>query len=253
MHKMKNLGTWKIVLCALPLVTVAGALVAFDPFAQPLSYHGFADRRSLGGIPNFALVVSNLAFFIVGALGFYECMRHHPPGAGLAWVVFFAGFILTSFGSGIYHWSPHNGTLVWDRAAMAVAFAGLYAGLVAEYVSESFEKPKLYAVFGAALGSVLYWHLTDDLRFYFSVQVTVFATAAVILIYFENTFRQKAFVLGASAFYAVAVVLEQLDHQVFSLSGSLVAGHTLKHVMAGMSGYWIYRMLKARQKIMSRA
>ncbi len=249
---MKISGTWKIVLCALPLVAVAGALVAFEPFAQPVSYHGFADRRALAGIPNFALVVSNLAFGAAGALGLRECVRHRPPGARLAWVVFFTGFILTALGSGIYHWNPHNGTLVWDRLAMAVAFAGLYAGLMGENVSEGAEKKLLPAALIVALGSVLYWHLTDDLRLYFSVQATLFVTAAVIVIAFNNTFRQKAFMVGAFACYAAAVALEQLDRQVFSLSGSLVAGHTLKHIMAGISGYWIYRMLKARRKFMGR-
>jgi hypothetical protein len=41
--------------------------------------------------------------------------------------------------------------------------------------------------------------------------------------------------------------LEQLDHQVFNWTGGVVGGHALKHLMAGLAGYWIYRMLVARR------
>ncbi|MCZ6608806.1 MAG: ceramidase domain-containing protein [Alphaproteobacteria bacterium] len=241
-------GIRQAILCALPVAAMAGALVLFDPFAQPLYYHDFADRRAFLGIANFADVASNLAFLVVGTLGLFHCLRFRPPGARLAWTVFFLGLVLVSFGSGAYHRSPDNGTLVWDRLAMMIGFMGLYVALVAEYVGAGLEKHLLPPALFAGLGAVLYWHGVDDLRFYFALQATVFVSAAVILAAFESTFRQKAFILAMFACHLGAMALEQLDHQVFSWTGGVVGGHALKHLMAGFGGYWIYRMLVARRK-----
>jgi len=244
---MENRRIWQVVLCAVPVAVLAGALLLFDPFAQPLSYHDFADQRQFLGIPNFADVVSNLAFLIAGSLGLIHCLKHRPPGARLAWTVFFLGFVLVTFGSGTYHWRPHNGTLVWDRLTMAVGFMGLYVALLAEYVGAGLEKRLLAPALLVGFGSVLYWHWADDLRLYFALQATVFVSAAVILTAFDSAFRQKAFIAGAFACYAGAIALEQLDHQVFALSGEVVGGHALKHVMAGFAGYWAYGMLARRK------
>ncbi|HKE42813.1 MAG TPA: hypothetical protein VKG21_23545 [Casimicrobiaceae bacterium] len=58
-------------------VAVAIALVAVlaPPFAQPESYHRFADWRSVLGIPNFLDVASNVAFLVFGALGVQFVIR----------------------------------------------------------------------------------------------------------------------------------------------------------------------------------
>jgi len=227
---------------------MAGALLLFDPFAQPLYYHDFADRRVFLGIANFADVASNLAFLVVGTLGLLHCLRFRPPGARLAWTVFFFGYVLVAFGSGTYHWSPHNGTLVWDRLAMMIGFMGLYVALLGEYVGAGLEKHLLPPALFAGFGAVLYWHGVDDLRLYFALQGMVFVSAAVILAAFESAFRQKAFILAMFACYLGAMALEQLDHQVFALSGGVIGGHALKHLMAGLAGYWVYRMLVARRR-----
>ena len=245
---MANQGIGRAILCTLPVAAVAGVLALFDPFAQPLSYHDFADRRAFLGIPNFADVASNLAFLLFGTLGLIHCLAARPPGARLAWTVFFLGFVLVALGSGTYHWSPHNGTLVWDRLAMTVGFMGMYVALLAEYVGAGLEKRLLAPALLAGLGAVLYWHGVDDLRLYFALQATVFVSAAVILGAFESPFRQKAFMAGALGCYLGAIALEQLDHQVFSWSGWVIGGHALKHLMAGLAGYWVYRMLAARRR-----
>jgi hypothetical protein len=238
----------RIVLWALPVAALVGALALFDPFPQPLSYHDFADRRQLWGIPNFADVASNLAFFVAGTLGLIHCLGSRPPGARLAWTVFFLGFVLVAFGSTYYHLTPNNQTLVWDRAAMTIGFMGVTVALLSEYVSANLEKRLLAPALLVGFATVLYWHVVDDLRFYFALQATVFTTAAVILARFDNAFRQKGFIAGAFACYAGAIALEQLDHQVFSWTGGVIGGHALKHVMAGLAGYWAYRMLVGREQ-----
>jgi hypothetical protein len=46
--------------------------------------------------------------------------------------------------------------------------------------------------------------------------------------------------------YAIAKVFEALDRQIFSIDGGIVSGHTLKHMAAAVSVYWILRMLQLR-------
>jgi hypothetical protein len=49
-----------------------------------------------------------------------------------------------------------------------------------------------------------------------------------------------------AGFYVLAKVLEILDKPIFEL-GHVVSGHTLKHLAAATSGYWILRMLQKRR------
>src|SRR4029077_16453316 len=56
-----------ILVAAIALILVASLLAPRIP--QDQSYHGFADQRTLLGVPNGADVLSNLAFALVGILG----------------------------------------------------------------------------------------------------------------------------------------------------------------------------------------
>ena len=235
----------QILLGAIPVAALA-ALFVFGPIPQPQEYHQFADQRGFAGIPHFANVVTNLAFLLVGAIGLVHCIRHRPQGALAAWVLFFGGFVAVAFGSAYYHADPNNGTLVWDRGTMGVAFAGIYTALAAEYVSPRLEKYLPAPALVGALGSVLYWHITDDLRLYFAVQGTVIISALVIVICFESAPRQTRFVLIALAAYALAIVCEQLDAVIFTATLGVTGGHAVKHLLAALAAYVLYRMLRQR-------
>ena len=237
---------WKhCILCAIPVAAGLGALVFADPFPQPPSYHDFADKRPLAGIPNFGDLSSNLTFLVPGVLGLGLCLRRQPDGAFRAWRVFFAGFVLVTFGSGYYHWAPSNATLFWDRLAMAITFTALYTALLAEHVEPRLEK-LLPAIVLVGVATLLYWRWVDDLRFYFALQATVFTSALVMLLGFAHAFRQKAFVVAALACYTAAIGFDFFDAAVFQATGGLISGHTIKHLMAAIAGSWGYLMLRAR-------
>src|SRR2546423_10618014 len=109
-----------------PLVILLGvmaatliALLLVPPIPQDQSYHLFADRRTLLGVPNFWNVVSNLPFIAVGAAGLWHVRG--DPGA----LVLFIGIFLTGFGSSYYHLSPDDGTLFWDRLPMTLFFSAI--------------------------------------------------------------------------------------------------------------------------------
>jgi hypothetical protein len=61
----------------LLVLTAVVALVFFllPRIPQPAAYHLFADRRRFLGIPNFANVVSNLPFAVIGLWGLIFLLR----------------------------------------------------------------------------------------------------------------------------------------------------------------------------------
>lgn len=237
---------WRFyVLTAIPVAALAVAMM-LGPIAQPQSYHLFADRRAWLGVPNFGDVASNGAFLVTGALGLVACIRWRPEGARRSWIVFFGGVVLVCAGSAYYHWSPTDQTLVWDRLPMTIGFMGLYIALLSEFVAARLERYLLVPAVLLGIASVAYWVFTDDLRFYFGVQVLSLASVAAIVLTFRNSRRQNRYLGAAFVCYAIAVACEQLDRPIFELLNHAISGHTLKHLFAALAPFWIYRMLRAR-------
>lgn len=239
-----------LALAAIPVVALA-VLLSAGPIPQNLAYHDFADRRVALGIANFANVASNLGFLVAGLPGLLCGLRARTRGAGWAWLVFFCGVMLVAVGSAYYHLRPGNGTLVWDRLPMTVAFSAAYVALLAEYVSSRLERALLVPALIAGAASVGYWAWTDNLAFYFALQATLFASGLWILIAFagrrREQAREKAYVALAFGCYGVSIVFEHLDREVFALTGGTMSGHTLKHLLAALAPFWIYRMVARRQ------
>jgi hypothetical protein len=52
----------------------------------------------------------------------------------------------------------------------------------------------------------------------------------------------------ALALYVLAKILETTDGPIFTVGG-IVSGHTLKHLAAALSTYWILVMLRLREPI----
>ncbi len=69
-----NLG-WRGQLLLLITVACVLAAIALPAMPQPLSYHEFADCRSLFGVANFFNVISNLPFLVAGAWGLILIFR----------------------------------------------------------------------------------------------------------------------------------------------------------------------------------
>lgn len=247
-----------IALVALTVVLIVAAVLS-PRTPQPLSYHNFADQRGWLGIPNFGDVASNLAFVIFGAWGLWFLLRLTPqesatrfadPRERWFYIAVFFGMLLTAIGSSYYHLAPDNDRLVWDRLPMTIVFMSLVAAMIAERIvvrAALWLWPILIAM---GVLSVLQWHWSEqaghgDLRFYAAVQV--YAVLVLLLVLFLPTRSTHSSYLGVVvAFYVLAKLLETFDRQVFAL-GHVVSGHTLKHISAGLAGYWILRMLQKRE------
>lgn len=247
------------------IILIVATLLLFSPLVfipripQPHRYHIFADQRAWLGIPNFGNVISNLPFAIFGVMGLAFLLRKNSASLfrdsreRIPWSFFFLGLFLTAFGSAYYHWHPDNSTLVWDRLPMTFAFTSLIASLFAERISV---RGGLFAlgplvILGAA--SVVYWHFTElqgrgDLRFYLAVQASAFLVTLLCIFLFRSTYTRTGNLGLAAASYFLAILLEHFDDQVFGAL-RVVSGHTLKHVAASFTGYWILRMLRLRRPL----
>lgn len=217
------------------------------PIPQPQSYHVFADTKMIFGIPNFVNVFSNIFFLIVGLLGIRFCIHKDFIGIKNAWLVFFVGVALVSVGSSYYHWNPNNVTLVWDRLPMTIGFMGLLIALLSEYVDTRLSNNFLLLftlLFGA--GTVLYWYLTDDLRFYYWVQFMPLIMIVLLISLFKNPYRGQWMILIVLAFYILAKITELYDTEIFDATNNFVSGHTIKHYLAALSCYCVLLMLKQR-------
>ncbi|HKC09928.1 MAG TPA: alkaline phytoceramidase [Methylomirabilota bacterium] len=250
---------------AIGLIGGLAALAAavawlIPPIAQDPAYHRLADSRPWLGIPNALNVLSNAGFLLVGALGLVFVMGGGGGGrafreSGERWpyAVFFGGLFLTGLGSGYYHWAPGNARLAWDRLPLAMTLMGLLAATIAERLGVKAGLRLLGPLVLVAVGSVVYWHWTEqrgvgDLRLYALVQFYPIVAVPLMLWWLPPRYTRGSELLAAAATYAAAKVPELLDGWVLSAT-HVVSGHTLKHLLAALAGYWVLRMLRHRRAV----
>jgi hypothetical protein len=198
------------------------------PIAQDETYHSFADGRTVRGIPNFWNVVSNVPFAVVGILGLWKLRASFDR-------VLFAGVLLTFFGSSYYHLAPSDSRLVWDRLPMTLVFMALLACVVSGEKDSQSTRWLLAFLVTCGVASVVWWSFTNDLRFYALVQFVPFVILFPVL-WFVRDARYLAAVFG---FYALAKLAEFWDRPIFS--GLPLSGHSIKHVLAAIATYFIFR------------
>jgi hypothetical protein len=245
------------LLVAVTIVVALAALLA-PRFAQPESYHHFADQRAWLGIANFGDVTSNVAFAVAGIWGIFLLVQNPcrmpfvETRERWPYVLFFVGLILTAGGSAYYHLAPDNARLVWDRLPMTIAFMSLVSAIIMERIGLRVGLSLLPILLAVGVASVLHWRLSEirghsDLRFYVAVQVYA-ALVVLFALVMQPRYTRNGDLAIVGAFYLAAKILEMADRQVFSL-GHLVSGHTLKHLAAAGVGFWLLRMLVRRKAL----
>ena len=229
---------WAVLATCAVLLLVA--LLA-PGVPQPADYHGFADQRGWGGIPHALNVLSNLPFAIGGVWGLWALQR--APRAALLPVersmaaLFFAGLVLTSFCSGWYHWLPNNAGLALDRLGLAVAFAGLLGLAAADRISARAGHAVGWGVLVLALLSVAVSAVTGNVLPWGLVQFGGVALV-VVLVFVKPVPGAMGVSIGLTiALYALAKVFEHFDAQVYTLTGEVLSGHSLKHLVASLAAW----------------
>ncbi len=248
--KKKKIGY--LVISIISMLGIIGVLL-LEPIAQDLGYHVFVDQRTIIDIPNFWNVISNIPFLIVGVIGLYSLFHTKKIATiaemKIAYALFFVAVSLVAFGSGYYHLWPDNGSLVWDRLPMTIAFMALFAIIISEFTSTKFGKFALWplVLFGAF--SVFYWHSTEsngegDLRLYVLVQFLPMLVIPLILLFFKLKFTHTSGYWYLLCAYVIAKGLEHFDELINNVLFS-ISGHSLKHVVAAIG---IFFLLKAYNK-----
>lgn len=253
----------RIAILWASVAAIALATALAPPYAQPESYHAFADRRALLGIPNALDVASNLAFLVVGLMGLYFVLRgtlsdgsraFQDASERWAWGLVFAATALTCCGSSYYHLAPDSPRLTWDRLPMAIGFMGIVAAAVSERVSANAGGRLLVPLGLLGAASVWYWrwsaaHGVESLNPYAAVQFGSALLILLIIALFPARYTRGRDFFAALILYALAKVAEQFDRAIFAATGEIVSGHTLKHLLAAAAIFWLLRMLKLRAPI----
>ena len=222
----------------------------------------FADSRHWHGLPNAMDVLSNLPFLALGLWGLVKLhlldhaqghapgspTRHalaEPPADALdcAWL-FFAGLVLTAAGSSFFHLHPDALRLSADRAGMAVAFAGLIGVAVSERISLRAGWPVACFALAAGLLAVAVCHETGNVLPWAVVQF-----GGMLLVLGLALLRPVDGALGLKLgwvifFYALAKLFEAADGAIYEATRHLVAGHSLKHLIAALAALPVLHCLR---------
>jgi len=236
-------------LC-LASVVLGSLFVVFlmSPIAQDSEYHVFADQRMFFGVPSFLNVVSNVGFLIAGTIGVLSSFAKAPTTSRASWITLFVGISFITFGSAYYHFAPGQWPLFWDRLPMTVGFMGLFVALLAEYVDERLAKFLVPAVVVGA-SSIIYWYLTDDLRFYIWIQALPLLVIPVLIFLFPPKFSHQWLLAAALGFYLLAKAAEYFDRGIFDATAGAISGHTSKHVLSAIGCTAIVVMIQKRKKL----
>jgi hypothetical protein len=217
-------------------------LLLLPPITQDQNYHEFADQRTILGIPHFWNVVSNFPFIAVGVAGLWQ-FRRNPAIAFL----FFA-IAMTGFGSGYYHLDPNDRTLFWDRLPMAIGFMIILAIAVEDRLDAKIGAILLWPLIAVGVFSLLLWRWTGDLRLYGWVQFFPCAALPLLFLLFPPKYSGTSYWVAAAVLYAFAKLFEFYDGAIYS-AGSILSGHTLKHIAAAAACYAILRYFQKRRPI----
>jgi hypothetical protein len=229
-------------LAALWGVAIVVCFAALPPIAQWESYHQFADRRRLLGVPNAANVLSNAAFLIVGVVGLASLRGRrgpgapHPPpfepGARGLFAVLYAAVMLVAFGSAYYHLAPSTPRLFWDRLPITLVVMAIVALVIDDRIGSVAGRRALWPLLTAGAASTLAWRATGDLRAYGIVVFVAMLAIVLLLLLRPGRHDRGGYLAALAVLYGAARLFEVLDRSVFAATGHLASGHTLKHLSA---------------------
>ena len=205
---------------------------------QNQNYHNFADKRVLFGVNNAFDTLSNLAFIIVGALGLFNFYNNQYIKISNSFSVilnlFFISIILTGLGSGYYHLSPNDFTLVFDRLVLTLVFTFVLAMVASIRISERSGFHTLAELVILGPFTVLIWNYNGNLTPYIILQYGGVVIVILTLILTKASKPSPCFT-SLIILYGFAKITEFYDEKIFTLSENVISGHTLKHLISAIA------------------
>lgn len=225
-------------------------LITAIGLAPQLGGHHFADRAAFLGLPNAGDVLSNLPFAIAGGWGL-KILLKLPKQTLPSWtsyLLFFVGLLATAIGSGYYHWAPDNNGLLWDRAGMAIAFAGILGLAAGQTIGARAATYLGLATLAASALGLSVWALTEDVLAWVCLQFGGMLLIVGLAISVPKKSAHNAQTSDTSvpskleptsislytiiACYALAKIFEANDALIFEWTAHTISGHSLKHLAA---------------------
>lgn len=238
---MQSILTKTEAVLLLAFTALLGVALLAPAMAQSVHQHAFADTRALWGVLYAMDVLSNLPFALMALAGIWLLWR--LPTRSISnmqramALLFFGSLVLVAVGSSAYHLEPNDATLALDRYCMALAFAGLLGMAAAGHVSERAGATLGLALLALGPLAVHAWSISGNV-----MPWAVLQFGGMALLWWLAMLRRRdgalrvdwALVLLA---YGAAKLLELNDHAIYHLSGELVSGHSLKHVVAALAAW----------------
>lgn len=250
----------RLSILAIVLFSALVLLILAPRLPLGSNYHDFADKRTLLGLPNALDVLSNVPFMVVGFWGLIWFGSEKGRRAfakneqRIPYQIFFAGVLLTGFGSFWYHLAPSDGRLPWDLLPMTCSFTSLVIVTFTERVDEKMGFIALIPALLLGVASVLYWTFTTDLgngdyKFYLFVQFFSPVLLMLIIGMFAPRYTGLRYLIAAFGLYVAAKLFETFDYAIYRKDGGVISGHSLKHVTAAIACFYLLLMLVKRQSL----
>lgn len=237
-----------LAVVALFALALAGPLV-HDSVHQ----HGFADQRTLLGLPCALDVLSNLPFAIAGLWGL-ALLRRLPPADGAQpvdgtsrWLaaLFFGGLVFTAAGSSYYHLRPTDAGLLWDRMGMVLPFAGLLGLAAHSRVSTRAGGWAAALVLAGGAAALAAWARSGNVLPWAVVQLGGMAVVLALALLPRRVGTLAPHLGAVIGLYAAAKLFEAADHAVFEATQHWLSGHSIKHVLAAGAAWPVLAALQA--------
>ncbi|MGA8969643.1 MAG: hypothetical protein WB499_10525, partial [Pseudolabrys sp.] len=106
----------------------------------------------------------------------------------------------------------------------------------------------LWPLVAVGVFSILLWRWTGDLRLYGWVQFFPCLALPLLFLLFPAKYSGTSYWLVAAALYALAKLFEFYDSAIYSM-GSILSGHTLKHIAAAAACVAVLRHFQKRRLI----
>jgi hypothetical protein len=248
----KNFKTWSLIIFSVIATVIMFTLVA--PIPQLIEFHTFSDTRHFYGIPNFANVISNLPFLMVGYIGLRQLrVANIPSNLKLPYITIYLGSLLIYIGSSFFHWHPDHFSLLFDRLPMTLVFMSLLTVVIAEQVSERGARVLWIPLLFVGVASVVYWYWSEtqgvgDLRLYVLVQFLPMLLIPVMVLIYPSKYSSTKGYWQLFGCYLLAKLFEEFDREIFEVLG-IVSGHTLKHIVAAVGLYLLLRHFITRKTL----